>query len=454
MSLRSGRARLSGLVLIALSGGFSILIGFIVGNNAPGGVIGFQGPYYGTRCLLHRCDPYRESDLIDFYSAEAGQLSSQSLQRRKAITLYVNLPTTFLFIAPFAMLPWGPAHALWMVLISASVLLAAILIWDSSARFAPGVSLFLLCFLLANSEILFATGNTAALVVSFCALAVWCFLEDRFVPAGVLCLAAGLAMKPHDAGLVWLYFLLAGGVQRKRALQALAITAALGIAALLWVSRAAPHWLPEMQSNLAAISAHGGLNEPGPASMTGHSPAKVIDLQSVIGIFSSNPGVYNSLSYLVCGALLLIWSIKTLRSRFTPAGAWIALAAAAPLSMLPAYHRTYDAKLLMLAIPACAMLWAKGDRIGRLALGITAAATVIAADIPLSLLILATERLNPAPVTLPAQLLTAMLTGPVTLVLLALSIFYLCIYIWRSPARIEAVASQDRKGSLASRAPA
>ena len=36
-----------------------------------------------------------------------------------------------------------------------------------------------------------------------------------------MCLAISLMLKPHDAGLVWLYFLLAGGIYRKRALQAL-----------------------------------------------------------------------------------------------------------------------------------------------------------------------------------------------------------------------------------------
>ena len=99
------------------------------------------------------------------------------------------------------------------------------------------------------------------------------------MPAGILCLAVSLAIKPHDAGLVWLYFLLAGGVYRKRALQTLLITVVLGLSAFLWVSHVAPHWMRDWRSNLAAISAHGGLNEPGPASVTGRTAGMVIDLQ-------------------------------------------------------------------------------------------------------------------------------------------------------------------------------
>jgi len=34
--------------------------------------------------------------------------------------------------------------------------------------------------------------------------------------------------------------------------------------------------------------------------------------------------------------------------------------------MLVTYHRPFDAKLLLLAVPACAMLWAEGGRIGGL----------------------------------------------------------------------------------------
>jgi len=45
------------------------------------------------------------------------------------------------------------------------------------------------------------------------------------VPAGILCFAISLAVKPHVAGMVLLYFLLANARYRKRALQTLAVTA-------------------------------------------------------------------------------------------------------------------------------------------------------------------------------------------------------------------------------------
>jgi hypothetical protein len=429
MQTRSTKGRLLCAILVVSSAIVPIAWGFSVGRTVRGGELDFQAMYFATHCLMQGCDPYKSSELKSLYKKEGWEDPADTFAHRQLKVLYVNMPTAFPLIVPFAVLPWGPAHLLWLALISTTFVLAAILMWNVAAEYSLVVATVLVCILVANSEIIFATGNTAGVVVGLCTIAAWCFLRNRFVPAGILCLAACLELKPHDAGFVWLYFLLVGGVQRKRALQTLAVTAVLGLAALLWLSHVAPHWLPEMRSNLAAISGPGGINEPGPASVAGRSAAMVIDLQSVIRIFSSNPDLYNSLSYLVCGILLLVWSIKAVRSRFTPAGAWMALAVAAAFTMLPTYHRTYDAKLLLLAIPACATLWAKAGGVGRLAFALTAATIVMAADIPQSVLILLTPKLNTAPASLPVRVLTALLTGPLTLLLLATTIFYLCAYV-------------------------
>ncbi len=100
------------------------------------------------------------------------------------------------------MLPWGPARILWMTLTVGSLIFASVLIWNLSVDFAPLVSGVLIGFLLANSEVLVITGNAAGIAISLCVVAVWCFLRERFVLAGILCLAISLAVKPQDAGMV------------------------------------------------------------------------------------------------------------------------------------------------------------------------------------------------------------------------------------------------------------
>jgi hypothetical protein len=425
------KTRRNALAWILLASGISIWWGFSVGQNANGWV-DFRAVYYGTRCLLEHHNPYKVSELEGVYRAEGGERPSEKVAAHQAVVLYVNVPTTFIVVAPFAMLPWGPAHVLWLVFTAGVFLLAALLMWDLGASYAPDVSLVLIFILLVNCESIFGAGNTAGIAVGLCVIAAWCFLRKRFIPAGVLCLALSLAIKPHDAGLVWLYFLLAGGVYRKRALQALFITAVLGLSAFLWVSHVAPHWMQDWQSNLSTISAPGGINEPGPFALTSRGGAPVIDLQAAISVFRDDPRIYNPASYIVCGALFLAWGLRTLRMSFSPAKAWIALAAIVPLTMLITYHRPWDAKLLMLTIPACAILWAEGGPIAWIALLVNSVGLVLTGDISQAVLSIVFNQLHVDTAGILGQMLTLVMIRPASLILLAMSIFYLWVYLRRA----------------------
>jgi hypothetical protein len=430
------KMRRTALALILLSGGISIWWGFSVGQT-KNWWIDFKAVYYGTRCLLEHHNPYSVNELESVYRAESGEHPSQSLPVHQAIIFNINVPTLFIFVTPFAVLPWGLAHLLWLAFTAGGLILAAYLTWELGASYAPDVSLFLVCILLANSEMIFAGGNTAGIVVSLCVVAVWCFLRERFILAGILCLAFSLAIKPHDAGLVWLYFLLAGAPYRKRALQTLLVAAVVGLAAFLWVSHVAPSWMEDWQSNLVATSSYGGINGPGLSSYNGRSAAMVIDLQAAISIFRDDPRIYDPASYLVCGALLLVWSVRTLRSRFSRQGAWLALAAIAPLTMLVTYHRPWDAKLILLTVPACAMLWAEGEAVRWLALAVSTAGMVLTGDIPLAILSILWNHLHVGTAGIFAKLLTVLLIRPASLVLLVMCVFYLWIYIRRAAPRVE-----------------
>ena len=432
MNLSMKSTRRIGLFVLLFSGGISIFWGLIIGLKAEAGILDFQAVYYGTRCLLEHHNPYNVAELEAVYRADGGERPFETPKHRQTVTLYVNLPTTFLFVAPLAMLPVEAAEAIWLLFLIGVFILAAILMWRLGESYAPGVSLFLVCILLAESELTFATGNTAGVVVGLCLVAVWCFLQERFVTAGILCLAASLAIKPHDAGLVWLYFLLAGGVYRKRALQALLITFVLGVSALLWVSHVAPHWMQNWSANMANISGPSGLNNPGPGSVTGSTAGMVIDLQAAVAVFRDDPRIYNPISYAVCGAMLLLWTITTLRSRFSSSRAMFALAAIVPLTMLVTYHRPYDAKLLLLTIPACAMVWAEGNAIRWVALLVSTVGIVMTGEVPLAVVVILTEKLHVGTGGIFGQMLQAVATRPASLALLVMAIFYLWIYVRRA----------------------
>jgi len=395
-------------------------------------MVDFRALYYPARCLIQHSDPYNEGEALRITQAEGGEHPGDTAKIRQIVTRYIYLPTAFSFTVPFAMLPWGPAHLLWLALTVGSLILASLLIWEISADFAPMLSGALIGLLLINSEVIIMISNAAGIVVSLCAIAVWCFLRERFVPAGILCLAASLALKPQDAGLIWLCFLLAGGVYRKRAVQTLIATIALSLPGVLWVWRAAPHWVQEWHSNILAFSAHGGLSDPSLASKGGHALGMMVNLQTVISVFWDDPRIYNPTSYLVCGALLLVWAFVTLRFLSSSSKAWLALAAVAALSMLPIYHRQQDTKLLLLTVPACVMLWAEGGLIGRFALLVNTAGVVLTGDLVWIILFSLFSRLHLSSAGMAERLLTAAQVFATPIILLVTSIFYLWIYVRRT----------------------
>ena len=438
------KARLDALQLLLLASLFFVAIGAMMEYFNPLGMTDFLQIYSSSRCAAHHHDPYQPAELFAFYQADTGGIptdaSVTSRTYRQIVLIAPNLPTTLFLIAPIASIPWKGAVVVWMALIAACFILACFSVWSFGADTAPRLYAGLIILILLNSGLLLSSGNTAGLVVSLTVIAVCCFLQNRFVPAGIVCLAIALAIKPHDAGPVWLYFFLAGGAPRKRAIQTAALTAAIIVPAVLWIAHSAPLWASELQSNLAHGLANGGLNNPGPTTAGARGIGQIISLQAVLSLIWDDARFYNSVSYLVCGILLILWSIRTLRVPFSLRAAWLALAAISALTMLPFYHRTYDARLLLLAVPACATLWLEGrtqadrtnaDRTqaghaiaGRAALWLTLAAIVFTGDIFWVAFFQITHYSGPSGIF-------GMIPAP--LALLALAAFYLSIY-FRDPA--------------------
>jgi len=440
------------LILLLLSCGISIGIGSYIGGTSQTGMADFKAVYFGTRCVLRKNDPYKISDFLSVYRAEGGTIPSDPLQTRmfmRAVPVCINLPTTLFLILPLAYLPWWAAHVLWTIFLSIGLTLSAFLMWNLGEKFSTHVTLILICIILANCLSIFTLGNAAGIAVSLCIIAVWCFLRDRFIAAAVVCLAISLVIKPHDGGFIWLYFLLTGRVNRIRALQTLAVAVAIGLASILWVSQAAPNWMAELDANIAVASSHGGLNDPGPDSLTGRMPEMIIDLQSILSVVRDDPHFYNPISYLICGLLLLMWVAKTRQSVPSAEDTWLALAAVIPLTMLITYHRPPDAKLLLLTIPACAFLWIGGGQLGRVALVVNTAAVILTSDIPLAILVILANHFHVHSRDFSGKVLTLVLTRPATLALLAMALFYLWVYLYRTSGKNHRTESGGHEGKEA-----
>lgn len=425
--------RATSLYLILLSGGISVLFGLLVDRASPAGTENYRAVYYGARCLIHGTDPYQPSEFLRIYNAESGKVPRDPLKKLlflRATTVCVNLPTTLFLVAALAILPWEPSHLLWLLLIAVSLTVAALLAFDLAKAYAPRVSLLLICILLANSEVLFIVGNTAGLAVSLCVMAVWCFAKRRYGWLGVLALGVSLALKPHDSGLVWLFLVVAGGALRKRALQSMAFTILLAVPALLWVSHVAPNWPRDLSANLAATSARGDISDPGPQSISRSGSADVIiDLQTVVSVFRDDPRFYNLAAFAICGLMLSVLLITAIGRSGARTDLWFGLGAIAALSMLPSYHRPYDAKLMLLAVPASAMLWAQGGRLARAAVVLTGLSITLTGDLPLAVIAILVRNVNVSQMGLTEKIGTIWVLRPAPIALLCVAAFYMCVYV-------------------------
>jgi hypothetical protein len=446
-------ARKDGRNLFVLGAIIFIAAGVFWESSTPAPLMDFRTAYYSARCLVRGCDPYRQSDVARLFGADAELMPRNLDAENMVVTRNVYLPSEFALTVPFALLPFRAAAACWIAAIALSLVLAAWLMWNAGSSYSPLLTGALLFVFLANCESLLVGGNPAALAVALCTIAAWCFVTERFTAAGILCLALSLALKPHDSGFVWLYFLLAGGANRRRALATLMVVAIIAVPMVLWVTHLSPHWLGEMHSNLLAFSAHGGINDPGPASSGGHGIVMITDLQAAIAPFWDDPRVYNSASYAICAPLFLILIFVTVRSAKARVNAWFALASIAALSMLPLYHRQYDAKLILLTVPACAILRAEGGAIGWIAVLVNLAGILVTADIPWAIFLGLLAWLHGPNSGLAATLLTIAQTVPVPFTLLALGAFYLWIYAVRSlrAPRAEAAAVEAAIAPTASK---
>lgn len=420
-----------GLFWVLLCFGISLWWGISIGRNANAW-LDFRAVYAGTRCLMHGHNPYNVGDLEHEYLSEGGQRPSAPAWADQSITTYVDAPTAFVIFLPFAALPWSAACTLWMALTGSVLLSAILLLWKLGAQYSAHVATFLACIVAVNCEAIFAGGNAAGIVVGLCVIAVVCFLYDRTPWFGVICLGLSLAIKPHDAGFVWLYFLFASAAHRKRALQSLVLAAIVGATGIVWVTHLAPRWAHDWQANFVTTEAPGGINDPSLDSASGQAVSPVVDLQAALSVFGNQPFFENIASYMFCGAMLLTVFLGVLRTGFRVDAAWFALVSITAFELLITYHRPWDAKLMMLAIPPCCMGWNQGGRMARSTFAVTLAALMVNGDFSLAITSGLAQSLSIGKTGLGAGLLNLALRRPEPLTLLAMGVVYLRVFRTRT----------------------
>ena len=367
-------ARRDGLYLVAVGALIFVLFGATMQFAARESLADFRAIYFPAKTLVHGRDPFNAIETMRIYRAEGLFREHYSSKDLEIATVNVYPPSTLFLVAPLALLPSRIAAVLWAILTFTVVVIASLLMWELSVPYSPLLAGALIGLVLLNGILLAVTGNVAGIAIGASAIGVWCFVRERFVFWGILGLALGLALKPHDTVFVWLALLLTGDALRRRALQSLLAATLLSLPGIIYTWFVAPHWIQEWNANLAVYSARGGINDPGLLSSGGHGLDSLISLQTVFSVLKDDPRFYNAAADIVCIPLLLWWALQVLRHSQTIERTWLALAAVAPLSLLPIYHRQVDAILLLLAIPGCAVVQSWRGFAGRASVAITAGA--------------------------------------------------------------------------------
>lgn len=420
-----------GLLMLISGALFFAISGFALERGSPNGACDFEPIFYHARILLEHKDPYRESRENYVRLASEGFLNAKAMSVQGLADLPNPYPPTALMVAaPLAFLKWHFAHLIWMALVAACLIGGAYAIWTVAADESPVFSGLLIGFILANSTTVLFEANAAGIAVGLCALAVVWIAKGQHGALAIICLTASLCLKPHDGFLIWLFLFLAGGSFRKRALQVLVVTSILAAFAVLWVATVSPHWQKEILGNVTSISSRGGVNDPGPNSATPLITNSAVNLQTVFATMEDEPAFYNTATYIASGILLLLWAVAVIRHQMKVWRWWTGITCAACITMLPVYHRHHDAKLLMLAIPACAMIWNLDRAKGIAAVAVSSIAIAMISDVPRVILTRLEMPMSFSSATPSGKLAIIFLAHPAPLSILLMSVFFLWL-LWR-----------------------
>jgi hypothetical protein len=250
-------------------------------------------------------------------------------------------------MAPIAALPWRFAKVLWVAVLFVafgatvgSLAIAGGFGWNETRTLAFVIA----CLVLAPFQTGIASGNPSILVIGFCAVAIWAAQRHSDVSAGVL-FGMACSMKPHLGAFLVLYYL----IRRRWQLfgTALGTTAALNLMAVLYLQLRGASWIRDYLGNAKGFVAANPIDD---FSTINPSRFTLINLQVPFFSITGNSSQSNLLAFAV-GALLLCAWLYWATKRSAQNEALLSLGAVSALSLLPVYHRFYDAALLV--VPLC-----------------------------------------------------------------------------------------------------
>jgi len=314
----------------------------------------FLSPDIQANAWTRGLDPYSPQTLLRLWPEGAAhftflpiEVADGSLIAKRGIPTAYPL-TALVLLAPLSRLPWSVANALWLTLnlgLFATMVCALVALAGLSYRSGAATLLAALTLALAPFHTGIVTGNVALMVIELGVIAVWTARRHYDVTSAIL-LAVSAGLKPQIGLCFLLYYLL-----RRRwrlvgiALALLFLLTALG---LLRMQLSHTPWLGNYLNDNRVLLERGIL-----ANFTPINPMRfgLINLQVVLYPFVGNVDQANALAISMGLVLVGVWVFGMQRTRSCNEFELQGLSAIAVVSLLPVYHRFYDAALLVL--PLC-----------------------------------------------------------------------------------------------------
>jgi len=315
-----------------------------------------------TRAWIRGIDPYSPKSLLELWPAEATQfeflrreVADGSILAKRGIPTAYPL-TCFFLLAPLAWLPWPVANAVWAAL---NVAMFASMIWalislTDLGRNRKRTYAFVICALaLAPFHTGIATANIAVLAIELSVIAMWTARKRYDVVTGIL-LAIAIGLKPQ----IGLCFLAYYFFRRRWSIFGTApfFIVAIGAVAALRLQLSHVTWINNYVSDNQALFGTGILSDFKAENATRFG---LINLQLIIYSLAGPSAPANIVAFAIAGFMFagFVW---LLRGNNENGAGLLPISTIAVLSLLPIYHRFYDAALLIL--PLCWYLAGRRDQ--------------------------------------------------------------------------------------------
>ncbi len=306
-------------------------------------VVDFANHYASARMWLLGGNPFDNASLPLVWQASGPGAVHTSMEQWWGLLP----PGAYVVLAPVAALPPGAALAVWLVVCVASIAVSVGAVMSLAGIRANSLTGWLLiagAVAAAPFQTLLAVGQASLPAVAMILLAMWCATRGRDVAAGVL-LAVATSLKPQ-LGLPFCLFYL---VYRRWRLvvPAVVVGLAINLIGVAQLELRGFNWWSDGMANVAASSSPGQANDP---TMAGQLRHQMINLSELRYSFAGPgaEGAARALNVVLGLALIGTYAWLARRGRQSP-DSLLSLAVLCAVALLPLYHRSYDAAVLLVA---------------------------------------------------------------------------------------------------------